>query len=227
MTFRELLNEVLTRLREPTIATDWSGAINDSNVVSDYHKTVAALINDSKRNVEQYYDWMILRETVEVTTVSGTRSYSLNSGQEIKILDVVNQNTGQRLKQASRAYMNDVRYPTESDGEPIYYAFNGKDSSNNLKVELAPKPDVAHTLSFDIVKYQDKLTDATDVLSVPEQPVILGAWARAIAERGEDGGTQSSIVAVEYADALHNSIALDNSNAQYELDWYVEQRYHG
>ena len=34
MTYRELINEVLIRLREDTIATDWSGAINDSANIS-------------------------------------------------------------------------------------------------------------------------------------------------------------------------------------------------
>jgi len=62
---------------------------------------------------------------------------------------------------------------------------------------------------------------------VPAKPVVLGAWARAIAERGEDGGTQSSIVAVEFVDAISNAISLDSGNTQYETDWYVEQRYNG
>jgi hypothetical protein len=38
---------------------------------------------------------------------------------------------------------------------PVYYSFNGADSSNNLKIDLEPIPEAAHTLSFDIVKYQD------------------------------------------------------------------------
>ena len=40
MTYRELINEVLIRLREDTIATDWSGAINDNSDVSAYHKVI-------------------------------------------------------------------------------------------------------------------------------------------------------------------------------------------
>ena len=51
MTYRELINQVLIRLREDTIPTNWSGAINDSSTVSAYHKVIGALINDSKRSV--------------------------------------------------------------------------------------------------------------------------------------------------------------------------------
>ena len=69
MTYRELINQVLIRLREDTISSDWSGAINDSNTISAYQKTIGALINDSKRSIEGYHDWLNLRETVNITTV--------------------------------------------------------------------------------------------------------------------------------------------------------------
>ena len=69
MTYRELINEVLIRLREETISSDWSGAINDSTTVSDYHKVIGALVNDSKRSIESYHDWMTLRETADIATV--------------------------------------------------------------------------------------------------------------------------------------------------------------
>ena len=69
MTYRELINEVLIRLREDTILTDWSGNINDSTTVSEYQKVVGAMINDSKRTVENFHDWLVLRETVNISTV--------------------------------------------------------------------------------------------------------------------------------------------------------------
>jgi len=223
MTYRELINEVLIRLREATIPTDWSGNINDSATVSDYQKLIGSLINDSKRNIETYHDWLVLRTPVSVTTVNGTRSYSLSSGQEIKVLDVVNRTTGRRLQQASKQYMNDHIYPTETDGEPLYYAFNGVDSSNNLKVDFEPKPNTADTITFDVVKYQDTLTTASTELSIPAQPVILGAWARAIAERGEDGGLQEGIAADEFKEALRQAIIIDGGNTQFESDFFVTE----
>ena len=222
MTFRELINEVLIRLREDTIATDWSGNINDSSTVTDYQKVIGSLVNDSKRNVESYHDWLVLRETKEITTVDGTRNYNLSSGQEIKLIDVTNQATGGKLVQVSRQYINSTLYPTENSGEPMYYAFNGADSDSNLKVDLEPKPNSVQTLSFDIVKFQDELTTASTKLKIPTKPVVLGAWARAISERGEDGGTNTGVIAMEVSESINQAVILDSGNVQYESEWYVK-----
>ena len=221
MTFRGLINEVLIRLREDTISSDWSGDINDSTTVSAYEKVIGALVNDAKRYVEQRHDWLVLRQTVDISTVASTKNYNLSSGQEFKIIDVINNTTGTQLSQVSRAYLNNIMYPTDPTGEPLYYGFNGSDASKNLKVDLSPIPINAETLSFDIIKFQDDLTEAATVLSVPEKPVILGAWAMAISERGEDGGTQSSLMAGEAAEALQQAIIRDSGNTRYETDWYI------
>ena len=221
MTFRGLINEVLIRLREDTISIDWSGDINDSTTVSAYEKVIGALVNDAKRHIEQRHDWLNLRSTVDIATVDGTKNYNLSSGQEIKIMDAINNTTGMHLRQVGKTYINTVTYPSQDTGEPLYYGFNGSDASNNLKVDLSPVPTTAHTISFDIIKYQDDLAEAATVISVPERPVILGAWARAIAERGEDGGTQSSLMAQEANEALKQAIMLDSGNTRYETDWYI------
>ena len=140
MTFREAINEVLIRLREDTISANWSGDINDSSDVSVYQKVVGAIVNDSKRSIESYNDWLVLRETVDISTVADTKNYNLSSGQDFKILDVVNNSTGTQLVQVSKAYLNNIKYPTDPTGEPLYYGFNGADASSNLKVDLSPIP---------------------------------------------------------------------------------------
>jgi hypothetical protein len=221
MTFREAINEVLIRLREDTISSNWSGDINDSLTVTAYQKVIGALINDSKRSIESYHDWLVLRQTVDVSTVASTKNYNLSSGQDFKILDVVNNSTGTQLIQVSKAYLNNIKYPTDPTGEPLYYGFNGADTSNNLKVDLSPIPTAAQTISFDIVKYQDVLTEADTVIKIPTKPLILGAFARAISERGEDGGTQSSLAAQEAANAISQAVMVDSGNVQFESDWFI------
>jgi len=221
MTFREAINEVLIRLREDTISSDWSGDINDSSTVSAYQKVIGALINDSKRSIESYNDWLVLRQTVDISTVASTKNYNLSSGQNFKILDVVNNSTGTQLIQVSKAYLNNIKYPTDPTGEPLYYGFNGADTSNNLKVDLSPIPTAAQTISFDIVKYQDVLTEADTVIKIPSKPLILGAFARAVSERGEDGGTQSSLAAQEAANAISQAVMVDSGNVQFESDWFI------
>tara|TARA_R110000772_G_C13155201_1_gene425407 strand:- start:98 stop:790 length:693 start_codon:yes stop_codon:yes gene_type:complete len=225
MTYRELINEILVRLREEIIPVDWSGNINDSTTVSDYQKVIGSLVNDSKRTIESYHDWLALRETKSIATVSGTKNYSLLSGQEFKILDVTNTANGNNLSQVSRTYLNSIKYPTDPTGEPNYYGFTGTDALNNLLVDLSPIPTSVQTINFDIVKYQDELTLSATVLKIPHKPVMLGAFARAISERGEDGGTQSSLAAQEALDSINQAIILDSGNTEYETDWYVSSHY--
>ena len=117
MTYRELINQVLIRLREDTISSNWSGNLNDSTTVSAYHKVIGSLVNDAKRTAETYHDWLVLRETVNVTTAASTKNYNLSSGQEFKILDVVNNVTGDKLSQTTNQYMNSIKYPTDPTGE--------------------------------------------------------------------------------------------------------------
>jgi len=222
MTYKELINQVLIRLREDTISTDWSGAINDSITISTYQKVIGSLVNDAKRSIESFHDWSGLRETVDISTVNGTKNYNLSSGQEFQILDVINQATGDILSPVTKHYMNTTKYPTETTGQPAHYCINGVDTSNNLKVDLTPVPTKAETISFDIVKYQDNLTTAASSLKIPAQPVILGAWARALAERGEDGGTQSSLAAEEAAASLRQAIIIDGGHNRFEQDWYIK-----
>jgi hypothetical protein len=229
MNYRELINQVLIRLREETIPTDWSGKINDMSTISDYQKVIGSLVNDTKRSIESYHEWLSLRETVDITTVANLKNYSLNSGQEFRIIDVINNSNGNRLSQVSRNYLNSIQYPVDPVGEPQYYGFNGLNSTNytrNLKVDLSPIPDTAGTvISFNMVKFQDELELALTSLTIPAKPVILGAYARAISERGEDGGTQSSLAAQEASDSLNQAIMIDSGNTQYETDWYVSSNY--
>ena len=67
---------------------------------------------------------LVLRETVNVSTVAATKNYNLSSGQEFKVLDVTNNSTGNTLSPVTQHYINSIKYPTDPTGEPSYYAFN-------------------------------------------------------------------------------------------------------
>jgi len=232
MTYREIINSVLRRLREDTIASDWSGDINDSTL-TPYQKLIGELVNDSKKNVESYHDWNALRETFNIRTKSGNMQYTLGdalrgAGVSFVVLDVINQNTGTVLEQRPNDWINEQVFPLAqaSSGEPTYYAFNGisqagTDREPDFNIDFYPVPTSEQIISVNIVGAQKDLKEASQVLRVPSQPVVLGAWARAIAERGEDGGTQYSAVAGEARDVLLQAVQIDASNFEYERDWYV------
>jgi len=235
VTYREIINSVLLRLREDTIDSDWSGNINDSTV-TPYQKLIGELVNDAKKNVESYHDWNALRETFNIRLRDGNMQYTLGdalrgAGVSFRILDVRNKTTGTQLKQLTNDYINDRMFPTSkvATGEPTGYALNGLSQAGtnrepDFNIDFYPVPDstVANqVISVNIVGAQRDLKEASQILRVPAQPVILGAWARAIAERGEDGGTQYSAVAAEARDSLLQYIQLDSGNFEYERDWYV------
>jgi hypothetical protein len=224
MTYKELINEVLIRLREDIIVDDsWDVAINlqDESRVSDYQKMIGALVNDAKRNVESYHDWIALKTDVALFSKAGTYSYTLVNTKAIKVLSVTNTVTGSHLTQSTLAYATSLRFPTKTTGEPLHYVFSGSDAVGDLKLELIPEPINDELLHIEAVKVHPKLELPNDIIRIPEQPVLLGAWMRAIAERGEDGGSQTSVVAQEFKEAINQAIIRDSGNTQYETDWYT------
>ena len=66
MTYIDLINNVLRRLREDTVTT-----VDESS----YSLMVGDFINDAKRLCEDATDWSALRQTLAVTTTQGTFSY--------------------------------------------------------------------------------------------------------------------------------------------------------
>ena len=91
------------------------------------------------------------------------------------------------------------------------YAFEGVDGSGDTKVTLYPRPDAVYSLRFSLTVPQAILAaDGTSVL-VPDVLVAQNAYARALAERGEDGGINSSEAYQLYRTMLSDYIALEGT----------------
>jgi len=202
MTYLELINDVLIRLRETTVAT---------NNETTYSTLIGKFVNDAKRQVEDAFSWNALGTTVTLTTVAATYSYSLTgAGQKFQVMDVINTTSNVGMKNVSFVEMN--RYqnlvPT-TNGIPQYYAFDGVDASGNTKVTLYPRPDGVYSIPFSLTVPQATLSsDATSVL-VSDFLVAQNAYARALVERGEDGGLSSSEAYQLYRSMLSDVIALE------------------
>jgi len=65
------------------------------------------------------------------------------------------------------------------------------------------------------------LSDDADGLRIPSSPVILGAYYRAVKERGEDSGDNSSQAAADYAKVWNSALARDVAQAEEETEWQV------
>lgn len=213
MTYLELVNAILRRVREQEVIT-----VSQTN----YSKLIGDFINETKREVEDAWNWNVLRQTISVTTVSGTSSYALTgAGQRAKILDAYN-TTGQWfMANASKSYANEqLRVSTPAPvGAPYYYSTNGVDASGDIKVDIIPEPNVAHVLKFDCYVPQGDLTNDTDVLLVDQNAVIQGALMKAIIERGEDGGKGSDLQIDAYRKAVGNAIAIEANRDDDLITW--------
>lgn len=219
MSFRATVNRVLRRLRETEISSDWADSYEDANTVTSYQKLICDLVNEVKREVEDAWNWTELRRTQVVNTVSGTRTYTLTgTNQRTRILSVVDQSDGYFLHEVSDTWIKKNQYPDQDSGRPSYYSPNGV-SSGVLTVDLWAKPDAVYNIDFNIVDPQDDITSATGSITVLENIVILGAWARAIAERGEDGGALSDMAQIQYSQALADAIAIDAAKHEDEVTW--------
>ena len=212
-TFLELVNDVLVRMREPEVAT-----VNE-NVLS---KIVGRFINDAKRQVEDAYNWNALTDTLTATTVASTFNYTLiGSGARFKLLEVYDVTNRSHLTALPTVEMTKlfISTPTPNTGEPAYYNFNGIDNNGDTKVDLYPIPDNSYSIYFNIYKPQATLSTDSSIMLVPSEPVIHLATAKALVERGEDGGTQSSEMYSLYRQVLADYIAIEASRYPEEDSW--------
>jgi hypothetical protein len=192
MTYLELVNDVLIRLREPTVTTV---------ALNSYSTLIGKFVNDAKRQVEDSFAWNVLGQTITVTTVASTASYSLTgAGQKFQVMDVINTTSNVGLTNISFVDMNrKLNFTPLANQIPTEFAFDGVDGSYDTKVNLYPIPDGVYTIKF-----------AVTVL-VPDVLVAQNAYSRALIERGEDGGLSSSEAYQLYKSMLSDYIALEST----------------
>lgn len=214
MQYIQLVNSVLRRLRESEVSS-----VSDNS----YSKLIGDFVNDAKRQVEDAYNWNALSDTLTATTTAGIFNYVLQgSGQRFRMIDVINDTNNYVLKNATTAYMNRMFLVANGNpGQPMYYNFNGTDSNGDTQVDIYPIPDKAYDLRFNMILPQPLLSSNSDSLLVPHEPVIYLAYAKALAERGEDGGLASNEAYGLYKQSLADAIALESGRYVEEQEWGV------
>lgn len=214
MTYLDIVNNVLRRLREDEVAS-----VTDNT----YSKMVGDFVNDAKKLVEDSWDWSGLRTTLTVTTTSGIFNYVLTGSQnKIKVLDVINDTSNVFMEYQTAHWFND-KYLNQDpvSGSPDYYTYNGVDSNGDTQVDIYPKPDGVYSLRFNCILRNDELSADIDELVIPSQPVIHMAVALLARERGETGGTSTPEyfgIADKY---LSDAIAMDAQKHPEEVIWYT------
>lgn len=211
-TYLQAVNEVLVRLREEEV---------QSVSENSYSKLIGKLINDAKRSVEDAYTWNALSNTLTATTTDGIFNYVLvGTGQRFKTLNVFDDSKDAFLTHRDNTWMSSqLLKNTVVKGTPTYYNYNGVDSNGDTQVDLFPVPDGVYTIRFNLYVPQEPLSADADIIKVPSEPVILGAYARAVAERGEDGGLASADAYGLYRASLADAVAIDDSHSVDNQVW--------
>jgi hypothetical protein len=212
MTYLELVNDVLVRLRESTVTTVGETA---------YSALIGKFVNDGKRQIEDAYSWNVLSQTITVTTTSGTSSYALTGvGQKFRVNDAINTTSVITLDNTTVADMNrKLNFGTPSQSIPSEFCFSGVDGNGDTKIDLFPVPDGVYTLKFDVTVPQANLSSDGTSVKVLDYLVAQSAYARALIERGEDGGTNSSEAYALFRGMLSDAIALEST--RYPEDNFV------
>jgi len=214
MTYLNLVNNVLRRLREEEVASVQG---------STYAKMVGDFVNDAKRMVEDAWDWSALRTTLTITTTEDVFNYVLTGSQNrIKALNVINDTANLFMEYKTATFFDEaylISDPRKS--APTYYTYNGVDSSGDTQIDVYPTPDKAYTIRFNCVKRGADLSANDDQLTVPAMPVMHLAIALLARERGETGGTSAPeyfSIADKY---LGDAIALDAQKHPEEVIFYT------
>lgn len=211
MTYLQLVNSVLRKLREDEVTT-----VNEN----DYSKLVGDFVNDAVKFVEASWDWSSLRADIDITTVNNTKTYSLTDfGIRGELMSLYNVTEKQEIRQRTKAYIKDKHYkdPDNTTGKPRYFAFDGTDVNNDTQVTFYPTPNDTYVLEANVVLRDTDLTGDSDNTKLPTQPIVQLAFAYALRERGETGGQNAMEQTVIANQDLANAIALDAGNNGGEL----------
>jgi len=212
MTYLEIVNSVLRRLRENEVS---------SVAENQYSKLIGDFVNDVKQEVENVWNWDVLRTTLTASTTQSLFNYVLEgAGNRFRILNVVNDTEDTKVQYRDSEWFDRV-FATQpvQEGAPLYYNLNGVDVDGNAQVDLYPIPDGVYTIYFNIVQPQADLVNNGDVPLVDSKAIVYGTIARAIEERGEDGG----LVAAEqrYRSHLADLIAIEAGRRPDETTWIL------
>ena len=217
MTYLELVNKVLRRLRESEVST-----VQGVGNANQYARLIGDFINEAKSQVEVAWDWSALRNTLTVTTSLNVFNYELNGAKSnSKFLDIWNDTSNIEMQMKdSRWFTQEFLMADPQVGIPNFYNFNGVSSDGDIQVDIYPIPDGVYALRFNLTQRNVPLSADTDTTVLPTRPIILLATAMAIEERGEDGGQQSMNAYAAAQSALADEIAMDAARHPEDTIWY-------
>jgi len=219
MTYLDLVNEVLKRLRETAVSS-----VEGNNT----GELIGAFVNLAKDEIEAAWNWSSLRTDLSITTSSGQSTINLtNSNPRTRLLfsedghEAYNITAKHALERVPVGWMDRTRFlGAAASGPPTKFAVIGVNPADQaLQLRLYPTPNDAYTLTFPVVKAQDRLYSSSTALLIPWRPVVEKAYLYAIMERGEDAGQYSELQSNVVKQVLADAIGNDTSRLSDETVW--------
>ena len=210
MNYLELVNGVLMRLREKQISTVRESQDPVANLAKVF-------VNDSKRHVEAAHGWNATRKIWEFDTVAGQASYVLpETSNGARITGV--QRDGWHLHQWD---LKAIVHGTPTSGLIYRWAWDGTDEEGNISMRFDPVPEEPSKIEVLGWRSLPDLKDDSDMLMIPDQPVLYYALALAARERGEVGGQTATELFSMAQNYISDAIALDANLSPTEMTWAV------
>jgi len=212
--YLSLVNDVLVRLREPQV---------DSVTDTTLSTLIGKFVNDAKRECADAYDWDAFNTSVTVsTTASQYTGYSLTgAGTRFRVTNVLDITDYGSLLATTVDKIERRVYSSASpqNADPSEYAFNGVDSNGDTQVMFWPIPVGTNSIRFSLVVPESDMSSDSDTTKLPKEPIVLGALARALVDRGEDGGLSSSECYALAKKALADVVAIELARSPENDAW--------
>lgn len=215
ITYLDLVNAVLRRLREDEVA---------SIEATSYSKLIRDFVKEAVQEVEGTRNWNALRQTLTVQTVAGTYNYALEDvPPEYTIMYVHMEGDDYDLIKAySSNWMTHQYLTDETQASPRYYDINGVSANGEPLFNVYPIPDAAYSIYVNLkMRTTDSPSDTT-VIYLPERPVILRAFQFALEERGDSGSDSLVLIEERYRSALSTAAEHDMLLNEDETTWVEE-----
>jgi len=228
MTYLQLVNRVLRRLRERSVAS----------INTDYALLIGEFVNEAKEDVERAHKWKARRVDTTFPTVVGQQDYNLGAGGVAStatnersqlvyapmgggpmVYNLTSPYAGNQLQEVPREQHKAWIADGDASNTQPYHFSLFKDN-DGWRMSIYPKPDGVYTIQATFYIPQDELDDESDELAIPADPVWRLALAYATAERGEGVGAVADRYEARAQRALIEAISRESEDA--ELTFYEE-----
>lgn len=224
LTYLQIVNKVLTKLREDNVT---------SVTYNDYSTLIGEFVNDAKKEVEDAWDWSVLRTSVTFSSSVGVRTYSLTSGTNTDSRLVYDEHdrpmafdvtTGTQIQlyeynedRVEREFL--LQTPALTNEQPCTFSLTTL--GDGFQVNLLETPLSIRNYKFYFIVPQEELTNSSDICSVPWRPVRDLALMYALDERGEEIGEPGGRAERRYLSTLAASISQDAKKDSHKIMFRV------